>query len=234
MHSQIQAGETLCASWAAASSAAAAASVCVAEEASYKYSLVFLGGGLRPGGGAGELPPLSPPEEPLSWAVADGPAVTWKSQFSLEMRNSSWREESVTVRRSGAAGFHGVGRYLKCVCQRLFGVNKQTTPGLSNCSGTSLGVRALPLTTLRRVPERVTRPTFSWLRLVAVFQSLSSRIRVMRGKRMEIPSAVCISERENSAPVGGRSSPACGGDSLTLLILMTSSSFWRRASVASS
>lgn len=43
--------------------------------------------------------------------------------------------------------------------------------------------------------------TLSWCRLVAVFQSLSSRIRVIRGKRMDIPSAVCISDLENSAPV---------------------------------
>lgn len=32
--------------------------------------------------------------------------------------------------------------------------------------------------------------TLSWGRLVADFQSLSSRIRVQRGNRMEIPSAV--------------------------------------------
>lgn len=43
--------------------------------------------------------------------------------------------------------------------------------------------------------------TLSWCRLVAVFQSLSSRIRVILGKRMDIPSAVCISDLENSAPV---------------------------------
>lgn len=37
--------------------------------------------------GEGELPPLSPPEELLSfWLVLEGPAVTKKSQFSFEIR----------------------------------------------------------------------------------------------------------------------------------------------------
>lgn len=35
----------------------------------------------------GELPPLSPPDEPLSSLLpVDGPAVTSKSQFSFETR----------------------------------------------------------------------------------------------------------------------------------------------------
>lgn len=42
---------------------------------------------------------------------------------------------------------------------------------------------------------------FSCGRLVADFQSLSSRMRVQRGKRMEMPSAVWASALENSAPV---------------------------------
>lgn len=55
------------------------------------YSLVFLAAVLGRGGGAGELPPLSPPDELRSLAdEVDGPAVTWKSLFSLEIRNSSW------------------------------------------------------------------------------------------------------------------------------------------------
>lgn len=52
--------------------------------------LVFLGGGPRGGGGAGELPPLSPPEELFSSLIVDGPAVTLKSQFSFDMRKSSY------------------------------------------------------------------------------------------------------------------------------------------------
>lgn len=41
----------------------------------------------------GELPPLSPPEELLSfWLVLDGPAVTSKSQFSFEIRYSSCKK----------------------------------------------------------------------------------------------------------------------------------------------
>lgn len=51
------------------------------------YSLVFLGVALPCDEGEGELPPLSPPDEPLS--LSDGPAVTLKSQFSFDMRNSS-------------------------------------------------------------------------------------------------------------------------------------------------
>lgn len=51
--------------------------------------LVFLGGAPLWDEDDGELPPLSPPDEPLSSLDADGPAVTLKSQFSFEMRNSS-------------------------------------------------------------------------------------------------------------------------------------------------
>lgn len=51
--------------------------------------------------------------------------------------------------------------------------------------------------------------TLSCWRLVAVFQSLSSRIRVHRGKRMDMPSAVCISDLENSAPVISHTGAFC-------------------------
>lgn len=51
--------------------------------------------------------------------------------------------------------------------------------------------------------------TLSWGRLVADFQSLSSRIRVQRGKRMDIPSAVCASDFENSAPVISHTAAFC-------------------------
>lgn len=51
--------------------------------------------------------------------------------------------------------------------------------------------------------------TLSWGRLVADFQSLSSRMRVQRGKRMEIPSAVCASDLENSAPVISHTAAFC-------------------------
>lgn len=64
-------------------------------------SLAFLGRVLSD---AGELPPLSPADSALSWP--EGPAVTWKSQFSLEMRYSSWqkdaRQKRVRVRRRSA------------------------------------------------------------------------------------------------------------------------------------
>lgn len=53
------------------------------------YSLVFLGGGPLWDEDGGEFPPLSPPDEPLSSLDVDGPAVTLKSQFSFDMRNSS-------------------------------------------------------------------------------------------------------------------------------------------------
>lgn len=52
-------------------------------------------------------------------------------------------------------------------------------------------------------------PTLSWCRLVALFQSLSSRMRVMRGKRIDMPSAVCISDLENSAPVISQTGASC-------------------------
>lgn len=50
------------------------------------YLLVFLGGALPRDEGDGEFPPLSPPDEPFS---SEGPAVTLKSLFSFDMRNSS-------------------------------------------------------------------------------------------------------------------------------------------------
>lgn len=50
-------------------------------------SLVFLGVTFLWPEGAGELPPLSPPDD--SRSLSDGPAVTLKSQFSLDMRYSS-------------------------------------------------------------------------------------------------------------------------------------------------
>lgn len=42
--------------------------------------------------------------------------------------------------------------------------------------------------------------TSSSFMLVAVFQSLSFRIFVTLGKRIDIPDAVCLSDRVNSAP----------------------------------
>ena len=61
---------------------------------SERYSLVFLGGGAglgvvleEDGEEEGELPPL--PDEPLSSLGWDGPAVTSKSVFSLDILNSS-------------------------------------------------------------------------------------------------------------------------------------------------
>lgn len=45
----------------------------------------------------GELPPLSPSDEPLSsMPLVDGPAVTSKSDFSFETRKSSYNADILT------------------------------------------------------------------------------------------------------------------------------------------
>ena len=51
--------------------------------------------------------------------------------------------------------------------------------------------------------------TLSLLRSVALVQSLSSRILVTRGNRMEMPSAVWAVERVNSAPVISHTGANC-------------------------
>lgn len=142
------------------------------------YSLVFLAGALPGDGPGGEFPPLSPPDEPLSSPEVDGPAVTLKSQFSFEMRNSSWTQKPQ----------HDVQTRLVLLLN-----NSSDYFHFWKKSGGSTAVKC-------QTTARALR-TLSWCRLVAVFQSLSSRTLVMRGKRMEMPSAVCISDLENSAPV---------------------------------
>lgn len=150
------------------------------------YSLVFLAGALPGDGAGGEFPPLSPPDEPLSSPDVDGPAVTLKSQFSFEMRNSSWTQEPQHDVQTNLCFFKTIHQTISISGRSLKGSTAV------NCQTTARAFR-----------------TLSWCRLVAVFQSLSSRTLVMRGKRMEMPSAVCISDLENSAPVISHTGAFC-------------------------
>lgn len=108
----------------------------------FAHLLVFLGGGFLWDVDDGEFPPLSPPDEPLSSLDVDGPAVTLKSQFSFDMRNSSWsrvmkwehglqpRDVMFLVIKDGRPVLDS--NYLAQAC---FTATANTSTHLSTCAG---------------------------------------------------------------------------------------------------